>query len=139
MASGGCSLTDSQKLPANMCVKGSKVYVEGAVRTRQWEQDGVKRYSTEIVASQMQMLDSRQGNSQGGGQIRVVMHPSKVAKLRSRTSISKRHKLAPNSHNLISNNHHQISSSLNSSRNSKQVALMMVLMTTYLFNKQFRP
>ncbi|MFT7409284.1 MAG: single-strand DNA-binding protein, partial [Parasphingorhabdus sp.] len=45
-----------------------KVYVEGALRTRQWEQDGVKRYSTEIVASQMQMLDSRQGNAQGGGQ-----------------------------------------------------------------------
>jgi len=48
--------------------KGSKVYVEGALRTRQWEQDGVKRYSTEIVASQMQMLDSRQGNAQVGGQ-----------------------------------------------------------------------
>ena len=39
--------------------KGSKVYVEGALRTRQWDQDGVKRYSTEIVASQMQMLDSK--------------------------------------------------------------------------------
>jgi single-strand DNA-binding protein len=48
--------------------KGSKVYVEGALRTRQWEQDGVKRYSTEIVASQMQMLDSRQGGAQGGPQ-----------------------------------------------------------------------
>jgi single-strand DNA-binding protein len=46
--------------------KGSKVYVEGALRTRQWEQDGVKRYSTEIVASQMQMLDSRQGGAQAG-------------------------------------------------------------------------
>jgi single-strand DNA-binding protein len=48
--------------------KGSKVYVEGALRTRQWEQDGVKRYSTEIVASQMQMLDSRQGGAQAGAQ-----------------------------------------------------------------------
>ena len=44
--------------------KGSKLYVEGSLRTRQWEQDGVKRYSTEIVASQMQMLDSRQGGGQ---------------------------------------------------------------------------
>ena len=44
--------------------KGSKVYVEGALRTRQWEQDGVKRYSTEIVASEMQMLDSREGGQQ---------------------------------------------------------------------------
>jgi single-strand DNA-binding protein len=46
--------------------KGSKLYVEGALRTRQWEQDGVKRYTTEIVASEMQMLDSRQGAAQQG-------------------------------------------------------------------------
>ena len=39
--------------------KGSKIYVEGRLQTRSWEQDGVKRYSTEIVAEQMQMLDSR--------------------------------------------------------------------------------
>ena len=44
--------------------KGSKVYLEGSLRTRQWEQDGVKRYSTEIVASEMQMLDSREGGTQ---------------------------------------------------------------------------
>ena len=39
--------------------KGSKIYVEGRLQTRSWEQDGVKRYSTEIIADQMQMLDSR--------------------------------------------------------------------------------
>jgi len=39
--------------------KGSKLYVEGRLQTRSWEQDGVKRYTTEIVASEMQMLDSR--------------------------------------------------------------------------------
>jgi single-strand DNA-binding protein len=44
--------------------KGTKIYVEGALRTRQWEQDGVKRYTTEIVAAEMQMLDSRQGVAQ---------------------------------------------------------------------------
>jgi single-strand DNA-binding protein len=44
--------------------KGSKVYVEGSLRTRKWQdQSGQDRYSTEIVASEMQMLDSR-----GGGQ-----------------------------------------------------------------------
>jgi len=48
--------------------KGSKVYVEGSLRTRQWEQDGVKRYTTEIVASEMQMLDSRQGAPQATAQ-----------------------------------------------------------------------
>lgn len=40
--------------------KGSKVYVEGSLRTRKWQaQDGTDRYTTEIVASEMQMLDSR--------------------------------------------------------------------------------
>lgn len=45
--------------------KGSKVYVEGSLRTREWEKDGIKRYTTEIVASELQMLDSRPGNSSG--------------------------------------------------------------------------
>ena len=42
--------------------KGSKVYIEGQLRTRKWQdQAGNDRYSTEIVASDMQMLDSRDG------------------------------------------------------------------------------
>jgi len=43
--------------------KGSKVYIEGSLRTRQWEKDGQKQYTTEIVASKMQMLDSRQNDN----------------------------------------------------------------------------
>lgn len=39
--------------------KGTKLYIEGRLQTRSWEQDGVKRYTTEIVANEMQMLDSR--------------------------------------------------------------------------------
>jgi len=39
--------------------KGSKVYIEGSLRTRTWDKDGEKRYTTEIVASEMQMLDSK--------------------------------------------------------------------------------
>lgn len=47
--------------------KGSKVYIEGSLRTRKWQgQDGQDRYTTEIVANEMQMLDSR-GSSGGGG------------------------------------------------------------------------
>jgi single-strand DNA-binding protein len=38
--------------------KGSKVYVEGTLRTRSYEKDGQKHYVTEIVADQMQMLDA---------------------------------------------------------------------------------
>ncbi len=46
--------------------KGAKVYVEGRLQTRSWEQEGVKRYTTEIIANEMQMLDSR-GGGEGGG------------------------------------------------------------------------
>lgn len=49
--------------------KGSKVYVEGSLRTRKWQgQDGQDRYTTEIVASEMQMLDSRGGDAGGYAQ-----------------------------------------------------------------------
>ena len=48
--------------------KGSLVYIEGRIQTRQWEdQDGNKRYTTEIVAREMKMLDSRGSQSGGGG------------------------------------------------------------------------
>ena len=43
--------------------KGSKLYVEGRLQTRSYEQDGVKKYSTEIVVNDMQMLDSKNTNS----------------------------------------------------------------------------
>jgi single-strand DNA-binding protein len=40
--------------------KGSKVYVEGRLQTRKWQdKNGQERYTTEIIASEMQMLDSR--------------------------------------------------------------------------------
>ena len=43
--------------------KGSKVYVEGSLRTRKWQdQAGVERYTTEIVAAEMQMLDGKGGS-----------------------------------------------------------------------------
>ncbi|MDP2547596.1 MULTISPECIES: single-stranded DNA-binding protein [unclassified Oceanobacter] len=44
--------------------KGSRAYFEGRLRTREWEKDGVKRYTTEIICNDMMMLDSR--NSNGG-------------------------------------------------------------------------
>lgn len=44
--------------------KGSKVYIEGQLRTNKWQdQDGNDRYTTEIVANEMQMLDSRGDNA----------------------------------------------------------------------------
>ena len=45
--------------------KGAKVYIEGRLRTRKWQDsNGNDRYTTEIVASEMQMLDSKQSSSQ---------------------------------------------------------------------------
>ena len=43
--------------------KGSKLYVEGRLQTRSYENDGQKHYSTEIVGSEMQMLDAPRGTS----------------------------------------------------------------------------
>ncbi len=40
-------------------VKGSKVYIEGKIKTRSYDKEGTKVYVTEIVANELQMLDSR--------------------------------------------------------------------------------
>lgn len=45
--------------------KGRPVYIEGRLQTRKWEKDGVTRYSTEIIADQMQMLGSGRDSSTG--------------------------------------------------------------------------
>lgn len=58
--------------------KGSKLYVEGKLQTRSWEQDGQKRYATEIIVSEMQMLD---GKKEGG-------QPESDPPARSQTSAS---------------------------------------------------
>lgn len=47
--------------------KGSKVYIEGKLKTRKWtDKDGIERYTTEIVANELQMLDGRGEGQQGG-------------------------------------------------------------------------
>lgn len=54
------------EIVAEYVKKGSKLYVEGSLRTRSWEQDGIKRYATEVIANEMQMLDSKGGGGGGG-------------------------------------------------------------------------
>ncbi|MDH3615068.1 MAG: single-stranded DNA-binding protein [Gammaproteobacteria bacterium] len=68
------------EIAAEYLRKGSQVYIEGKLRTRKWQgQDGNDRYTTEIIADEMQMLGGRGGGgggsfggggggSQGGGQ-----------------------------------------------------------------------
>ena len=51
------------EIVAQYVKKGSKLYIEGSLRTRKWQgQDGQDRYTTEIVAKEMQMLDSKSSN-----------------------------------------------------------------------------
>lgn len=67
--------------------KGSKVYIEGQLRTNKWQgQDGQDRYTTEIVVNDMQMLDSRGGgtanfggSSQGAAQQPAQQQPQSAA------------------------------------------------------------
>ena len=70
--------------------KGSKIYIEGKLQTRKWQdKNGADHWTTEIVANEMQMLDSRgggssdfnQGQNMGGGQQQSVPQsaPSQAA------------------------------------------------------------
>lgn len=56
--------------------KGSRIYIEGKLQTRKWtDQQGVDHYSTEIVANELQMLDSRQQNGDVQGQNQTNQQP----------------------------------------------------------------
>ncbi len=65
------------RLVAEYCRKGSLVYVEGRLQTRSWEgQDGQKRYTTEVVANDVQFLDSR-ASREGGGTTPATSGPGR--------------------------------------------------------------
>jgi single-strand DNA-binding protein len=56
--------------------KGRQIYVEGRIRTRQWQdQQGQKRYSTEIVAQTVQMLGPRAGAERGPDDVGATVPP----------------------------------------------------------------
>lgn len=56
------------KIAGEYLKKGSQCYVEGRIRTQKWQgQDGQDRYTTEIVADNMHMLDSRSGGTASYG------------------------------------------------------------------------
>ena len=60
-----CSFNKLAEIIGQYVKKGSKLYIEGSLRTRKWQgQDGQDKYTTEIVVSEMQMLDSRSDGSQ---------------------------------------------------------------------------
>ena len=54
--------------------KGSKIYIEGRLQTRSWEdKDGVKKYTTEVIGDNMTMLDAK---GEGGGTVSSAPPPS---------------------------------------------------------------
>ncbi|MCS5547545.1 MAG: single-stranded DNA-binding protein [SAR86 cluster bacterium] len=59
--------------------KGSKVYIEGQLQTRKWEQEGQTRYTTEIIAKDMQFLDSRGSSNNESTQKSSEMNDQSVA------------------------------------------------------------
>ena len=57
------------EIAAEYLRKGSQVYIEGKLRTRKWQdKSGQDRYTTEIIADEMQMLGGRGGSGGGGNQ-----------------------------------------------------------------------
>jgi len=57
--------------------KGSQVYIEGKLRTDEYEKDGIKRYSTDVIADEMQMLGGRGGEAGSGGGERRERGPAR--------------------------------------------------------------
>ncbi len=61
--------------------KGSQIYIEGRIRTRKWQdKEGQDRYSTEVVASSLQMLGTRQGNGEDREERTTEPQPRQAAK-----------------------------------------------------------
>ncbi|MGH8042329.1 MAG: single-stranded DNA-binding protein [Rudaea sp.] len=54
------------EIAAEYLKKGQQVYIEGKLRTDEYEKDGVKRWSTKIIADEMQMLGGKEGGGEGG-------------------------------------------------------------------------
>ncbi len=55
------------EIAAEYLRKGSQIYIEGSIRTNKWKnKEGVDQYTTEIIASEMQMLGGRGGSGAGG-------------------------------------------------------------------------
>ena len=65
------------EIAAEYLRKGSQVYIEGKLRTRKWQdKEGQDRYSTEIVANEMQMLGGRGGGGGGGFEREAAPRPA---------------------------------------------------------------
>ena len=76
--------------------KGSKLYVEGSLRTRKWQdQQGVDKYTTEIVASDIQMLDNKGGSGASDSHYEELSQMSQQSSAPSHQSQNKPQAAAP--------------------------------------------
>jgi single-strand DNA-binding protein len=72
------------EIAAEYLRKGSQVYLEGKIRTRKWQdKEGKDRYTTEVIADQMQMLGGRGGGGAASGEPRSSARPAPAAEDRS--------------------------------------------------------
>lgn len=70
------------EIAAQYLKKGSKIYLEGSLRTNKWQdQSGQERYTTEVIAGQMQMLDSRGGGGPAMGSSGLEPEPAELQNL----------------------------------------------------------
>ncbi len=59
--------------------KGSQLYIEGKIQTRNWEKDGIKRYTTEIIAESIQLLGAKRDSNEAYGSEGSMMSEAKAA------------------------------------------------------------
>ena len=80
------------EIAAEYLRKGSQVYIEGRIRTRKWQDktDGKDRYTTEIIANEMQMLGSRGGAGAGAAQAWAAAHRHSQLRARARADAAGR-------------------------------------------------
>ncbi|HJY35888.1 MAG TPA: single-stranded DNA-binding protein [Steroidobacteraceae bacterium] len=75
------------EIAAEYLRKGSQVYIEGKIRTRKWQdKEGKDRYTTEIIADQMQMLGGRGGGGGASSEPREPRGPSRQAPAEDRST-----------------------------------------------------
>lgn len=60
--------------------KGSKIYIEGQLKTSSWEQDGVKKYKTEVHAKNLQLLDAKEERPQYSPTLQEQSKPARIEK-----------------------------------------------------------
>lgn len=94
------------EIAAEYLKKGSKVYLEGMLHTRKWQNNqGQDQYTTEIRVREMQMLDSRQGNDnaphqQGNNQQQAPQGAYQAHNQRARQAQQQAHRINPQEPNM---------------------------------------